>query len=178
MKRVSILTIAIVLLFGLLALPSLADKTKPTKHQVSSFEASSRFSTQLTFTPAITVFLPLVLNQPAPPPAPASVEITNLIFSGSDEYVEIRNNGPGNQSMDGWQIVSVVGSQTFDFPSGIILRVNQTLRVHSGSGALNNPPSDLFWTTAFIWNNNGDKAELRDDQGIVRDTLCYGNGCP
>lgn len=53
-----------------------------------------------------------------------------------------------------------------------------TLRVHSGPEAINNPPGDLLWTTTFIWNNNGDKAELGDNQGVVRDQLCYAGGCP
>ena len=80
--------------------------------------------------------------------------------------------------MDGWQIVSVVGSQTYNFPNGITLGVGQILRVHSGPGATDNPPSNLLWTTSYIWNNDGDKAELRDSQSNVRDTFCYGSGCP
>jgi len=118
------------------------------------------------------IFLPVIFK------SPNSLEISNLTYQGSDEYVEIRNNGPGSQSMNGWQIVSVRGSQTFDFPNGIILGVNQTVRVHSGPNAIDKPPGDLLWSYAFLWNNNGDKAELRDDQGIVRDTWCYLDGCP
>jgi hypothetical protein len=178
MRRALLFASTLVILFGLLALPSLADKTIPTKHTAPSLEASSRFSTQLTFTPSFTAYVPIVLNEPGVQNAPNGLEITNLIYSGADEYVEIRNNGSGSQSLNGWQIVSVRGSQTFDFPNGIILGVNQTLRVHSGPGAINNPPGDLFWSTAFLWNNDGDKAELRDDQGIVRDTSCYLDGCP
>jgi hypothetical protein len=74
--------------------------------------------------------VPIVLYDPGVQSAPNGLEITNLIYSGADEYVEIRNNGPDSQSMNGWQIVSVRGSQIFDFPNGIILGVNQTVRVH------------------------------------------------
>jgi hypothetical protein len=80
--------------------------------------------------------------------------------------------------MDGWQIVSEVGPQTYDFPNGITLGMSETLRVHSGPDAIDSPPNDLLWSTAYIWNNEGDKAELKDDQGVVRDTSCYKNGCP
>lgn len=80
--------------------------------------------------------------------------------------------------MTGWRIVSVVGNQVYNFPAGYTLAADATVRVHSGPGALNNPPDDLFWTTGYIWNDAGDKAELRDPTGLVVDSLCYGSGCP
>ena len=171
-----------VALFGLLILPGFASKadvpSSPGRQAIQPLEASSTFSAQMTFTPVATIYLPIVIGSGETPPSNGDLEITDLVPDGSDEYVEITNNGSTSQSMNGWQIVSVVGSQTYDFPDGITLGVGQTLRVHSGSGAINNPPTDLLWTGAFIWNNSGDKAELKDNLGAVRDSFCYDDGCP
>ncbi len=176
------LTISILgsmLLFGSLALYGLANEPKTTLLPVENITTTSvntvKQTVQITFTPVATIFLPIALKPAIPI---NSLEISNIIPSGSDETVEIRNNGPDGQSMNGWQLVSVRGTQIFTFPNGITLGVGQTLRIHSGPDAIDNPPSDLFWSTNFLWNNNGDKAELKDDQGQVRDTLCYGDGCP
>jgi len=167
-----------VALFGLLALPGFARRAEtpllPARQPIQPREPSFTFSAQMTFTPVTTIYLPIVIDS-----KPLNtLEITNLVAAGSDEYVEITNNGPASQLMNGWQIVSVVGSQTYDFPDGITLGVGQSLRVHSGSGAVDNPPTDLRWTTGFIWNNTGDKAELKDNLGVVRDSFCYDAGCP
>jgi hypothetical protein len=121
-----------------------------------------------------TVYLPIIIKPPDPP---SDLDITALVYEGSDEFVEIRNNGAGSQSMAGWTLISVVGPQTYNFPA-ITLGPGQTVRIHSGSGAFDSPPADLFWTDAFIWNNAGDKAELRDNLGNLVDDRCYGSGCP
>ncbi len=172
-RHISLLVIVLIVLFGSLALPGLASEPKiplPLDKLTLSIEASA----QITYTMLATtyVYLPIIVV------SPNDLEIINLSYSGRDEYLEIENNGPGTQSMDGWQIVSVRGPQTYDFPNGITLGKGETLRVHSGPDAIDNPPNNLLWTTAYIWNNEGDKAELKDAQGVVRDTSCYGNGCP
>lgn len=108
-----------------------------------------------------------------------ALRISALSYSGADEYITIRNDGPTSQVLTGWRIVSVVGTQIFYFPSGFTLTVGATVRVHSGPGApISNPPTDLRWTTAYIWNNDGDKAELRNAAGTLVDSRCYGSGCP
>jgi len=50
--------------------------------------------------------------------------------------------------------------------------------VHTGPDAWGNGASDLKWTTAYIWNNDGDKAELRNAAGTVVSNKCYASGCP
>lgn len=130
-----------------------------------------------------TVYLPIVIRpQPTPTPSPtpippSNLDLTALVYEGSDEYVEIRNNGAGGQDMTGWYLVSVVGPQTYYFPA-MIISPGQTVRIHSGPAAFDAPPAHLFWTSAFIWNNTGDKAELRTSSGNLVDSRCYGNGCP
>jgi hypothetical protein len=108
----------------------------------------------------------------------ADLYIHSLVYDQSDERVEIRNRGNGAQDMTNWRIHSVVGDQWYDFPSGYTLGAGQSVRVHSGPDALDNPPSDLLWGYAYIWRNEGDKAVLYDDLGQEVDSSCYGNGCP
>ena len=143
----------------------------------ASFSATSTPGQPLTITdpPPIdpltrTVYLPIV-TRPA-----NTIEISQLQYSGSDEYIEIANNGPGVQNLDGWVIRSTTGSQTYTFGS-INLGIGQSVRVHSGPGAFSNPPFDLLWSTAYLWNNAGDEAELYDNENVLRDSLCYSDGC-
>ena len=170
---ISLFTITLIILFGLLALPILASEPKvplsPSKY-IPSFETSARVSSQLTFTPVATLYFPIVRNQ-------NTVRIVRLVYRARDEYIEIKNNGPRSQLMDGWQIVSVVGSQTYTFPNGITIGVGRTVRVHSGSAAFNSPPNDLFWTSVSMWRNTGDKAILIDNEGSLHDEYCYLAGC-
>jgi competence protein ComEC len=109
---------------------------------------------------------------------PASLRITSLIYDSRDERIAITNNGGQAQAMTGWKIQSVVGSQWYYFPSGYTLGAGATVRVHSGPDAISNPPGDLLWTTAYIWNNDGDKAVLYNSAGQQVDSYCYKAGCP
>jgi len=129
------------------------------------------------------LFLPLVLRAeppPAPPPPlpPNALTIQMLSYSGRDEYVTIRNDGTSAQPMTGWRLVSVVGTQTYYFPGGYVLAAGATVRVHTGPDAWGDGVSGLKWTTAYIWNNEGDKAELRNAAGTVVSSRCYLAGCP
>jgi len=84
----------------------------------------------------------------------------------TNEYVRIDNIGGTAVSMTGWRILSVVGPQTFHFPS-YLLQPGASIYVHSGPDA---PPSSgnrLRWTTAYIWNNAGDEARLISPSGTV-----------
>jgi hypothetical protein len=172
---ISLFIIILTVLFGLLALPILASESKallsPSKY-IPPFESSARVSSQLTFTPVTTLYLPIILNPPN------DLRIVTLVYRTQDEYIEIKNNGHVPQLMDSWQIVSVVGSQVYTFPNGITLNVGQTVRVHSGPAALDSPPTDLLWTTSRIWRNAGDIAALLDNEGALRSTYCYLDGCP
>jgi competence protein ComEC len=87
--------------------------------------------------------------------------------------------------MVGWSIQSYDGtstpcaplsSQIFDFPSGFVLRAGTSVRVHSGPDGGDRTPSvtDLPWTRSYIWNNDGDRADLRRPGGAVVDYYRYG----
>jgi hypothetical protein len=59
-----------------------------------------------------------------------------------------------------------------------VLGAGASVRVHSGPDAFEDPPGDLFWSTAYLWNNEGDEAVLYDEGNGVVDRACYLNGCP
>lgn len=106
-------------------------------------------------------------------PPQSDLRITYLQYSGTDEYVKISNYGGSNQTMTAWKLVSEVGNQTYWFPSGYVLPAGDYVRIHSGPGASSNPPHDLKWTGAYIWNNDGDAAALYDSGGHLVDRWSY-----
>jgi competence protein ComEC len=125
------------------------------------------------------VYLPLLLQQSSATPPPVSdLQITALNGTTTPESVVIENKGAAAQDLTGWTLFSVEGSQVFSFPAGFVLAAGGSVTVSSGSGAVDNPPSVLRWTTASIWNNSGDKAELRNAASVVVSSACYSAGCP
>lgn len=106
--------------------------------------------------------------------APQSdLRITYLRYDTSDEYVKISNHGGIAQNMTGWRIHSEVGNQTYWFPGGYVLPAGDYVRIHSGPGSYSNPPHDLKWSGAYIWNNAGDAAALYDSAGHLVDRWAY-----
>ncbi len=115
---------------------------------------------------------------PTPTPLPPKLEIISLICDDIDERVSIRNTGGQAQVMTGWKIESVVGQQWYDdFPPDYTLAAGAIVHIHSGPGAISNPPGDLLWTTAYIWRNDGDEAVLHDPTGQAVGHRCCPAGC-
>lgn len=132
---------------------------------------------------AAVVFIAAQSGSPVAKPTPsavpvADVKITQLSGSTTPEYVLIQNTGTAPQDLSGWYLESTIGPQTFNFPIGLTLNPSATLRLESYTGATNNPPSTLLWSTDPIWRNAGDKAVLRNRAGAAINTLCYGDACP
>ncbi|WP_077212032.1 S-layer homology domain-containing protein [Bacillus dakarensis] len=98
-------------------------------------------------------------TSPAPSPVVKS-DIRIISVDEANEKVTIKNAGSLNVDMSGWKLVSVEGNQTYDFPTGFILKAGATVTIASGSNAVNKPPNILRWTNANIWNNSGDPAQL------------------
>lgn len=88
------------------------------------------------------------------------IQITNLDLI--NEIVTIHNSSNQDSSMKGWRLVSVEGNQSYEFPENYILKAGSTATIASGSAS-----GDLKWTTAYIWNNSGDTAELYDSNGAL-----------
>ena len=125
-----------------------------------------------------------LINPPTPPAligtpiAQPDVKIMLLSGTTTPEYIQIQNAGMGSQDMSGWYLESVAGPQLFNFPAGFSLESGASVRVESFTGAVNNPPQALLWSTDAIWRNTGDKAILRNQAGVAVSTECYGDACP
>lgn len=78
------------------------------------------------------------------------------------EVVTIKNIGTSSVNMTGWILLSKVGHQTYTFPDGFVLNAGATVKISSGSAAVDNPPFVLKWTESYMWNNKGDAAKLYD----------------
>lgn len=92
----------------------------------------------------------------------SNLEIVSVDLSS--EKVVIKNNSNEAINLHGHVLVSVVGNQRYTFPS-YNLASGSTVSVYSGRGS-----GDLKWTGGYIWNNDGDSAELLDSNGDLLDT--------
>lgn len=120
----------------------------------------------VTPTPSTT---PTPTITPTPTTAPAQLRIGFLQCESRNEYVRVDNYGSVAVSMQGWDIYSVEGPQTFNFPA-YSLPAGESVYVHSGPDAPGTGGNRIRWTTAYIWNNDGDTARLITPQGTVVDT--------
>jgi hypothetical protein len=101
---------------------------------------------------------------PTATPGVAILVIGTLQCETRNEYVRIANIGAGTANLSGWRILSVVGSQTYYF-SAYQLQPGDSVYVHSGPDAPPTSGNHLFWTSAYIWNNDGDEARLINPAG-------------
>lgn len=107
--------------------------------------------------------------RPAPTPTPqqrcgaTSARVTDLNLEA--ERVTVSGSG----SMRGWSIRSRTGGQRYDFPPDFVL--SGSVRVQSGPNSCSPSSSVLCWTTAYVWNNNGDAASLYDCDGALVNTV-------
>ncbi|NPE23306.1 hypothetical protein DWB64_15910 [Fusibacter sp. A1] len=77
----------------------------------------------------------------------------------SSEEVVIKNTSDQAVQLKAYKLVSVTGNQTYTF-GDYLLEAGKTVTVYSGQGS-----GDLRWTGSYIWNNDGDPAELYDGSG-------------
>lgn len=142
-----------------------------------------------TSTQASTAPPPNVTTTPAPTPTPTSeagrpprfpIRIDDIFFDGiagssePDEYVEFTNVAGETVDLTGWQLVSVQGNQRYRFPTRATTVAGKTCRVYTNQ---DDPEFCGFnWrSSAAIWRNAGDKAELRNAAGLLVDHFCYGD---
>ncbi|GAA0177045.1 hypothetical protein SH2C18_03410 [Clostridium sediminicola] len=83
----------------------------------------------------------------------ANVKIASVDLS--QEIVTIKNDSASDVNMSGWKLVSVEGNQTYNFPSNYVLKAGATITIASGKST-----GSLKWTGSYIWNNDGDAAQL------------------
>lgn len=131
--------------------------------QVGSKIYSTADSGNIVFTVTKSSFKVSTTPWATPPQQNALVTITGV--NEDNETVSVKNNGTNNVDMTGWKLVSVEGNQTYEFPAGYMLNAGATVTVTSGPNAVHSPPSKLKWTTANIWLNSGDPAQLFNSKG-------------
>ena len=108
---------------------------------------------------------------PAAPPEPTGgkIVIVKVYNKSKTEYVDITNRGDTAVDLGGWHLYGSKDDQRligdYFFPSGFMLRPGQLVRLHSGEGGTDSPPSDIYWTEKYVWNNKGETVYLRDVAG-------------
>lgn len=95
-----------------------------------------------------------------------SVVITDLDVKG--EMVTIENKSDKTVDMSYWKLVSKKGYQTYDFPVGYKLQSGETIYIASGAQK-QHLRRYIHWLSDYLWNNDGDKAQLYDDKGELVD---------
>lgn len=101
-----------------------------------------------------------------PTSAPGQLTIGQLRCDSADEHVRIDNLGAAAVNLTGWRLRSVVGPQTYHFPA-YTLAPGSSVYIHSGPAAPPTGGNNLHWTNSYIWNNNGDQAQLITPAGAV-----------
>ena len=91
----------------------------------------------------------------------------------NDEWVVRKNFGNRAKQLRGWTVRDTTG-HVYRFGT-FKLRTGRSVKIHTGSGA--NSRTDRYWRQDFyVWNNDGDKATLRNNSGTRMDTCNGGDG--
>ena len=125
------------------------------------------------------VAVPVVL--PAAADATPVVRITKIHYgqSGTNlntEYIVFKNTTGSSRSIKGWKIVSAPASdnQYYVFPATKI-PAHGTLTLYTGHGT--NGTGKRYWNAnSPRWNNDGDKAVLKNSSGGTVDSCQYAGG--
>lgn len=89
------------------------------------------------------------------------------------EWVRITNHSSRARVMTGWKLRDITGF-VYVFPN-FTLGAGKSVKVHTGSGS--NTRTDLYWRlSGYVWNNTGDRATLKNRNGVVVDTCSWGDG--
>jgi len=92
---------------------------------------------------------------------------TRSNISLNAEYVTIKNVGSTSRSLTGFTVRDAQ-NHVYTFGS-FTLRAGKVVRLHTGRGT--NTATDRYWgRSAYIWNNTGDKATLKNRAGSTVDT--------
>jgi len=116
--------------------------------------------------------------------AGASIDITGLQYDspGADdgsnaslnaEWIQLTNTGSGAVTLTGWTITDAQ-SHRYAFPTAT-LAAHATVKVHTGHGT--DTSTNRYWNSgAYIWNNTGDTATLRNPGGTTVAEYGYATG--
>ncbi|MBU4265703.1 MAG: lamin tail domain-containing protein [Candidatus Altiarchaeales archaeon] len=84
------------------------------------------------------------------------------------EWVEVSNSGV-EVDMTRWTLQDEQ-EHIYTFPSGFEIETGGSVKIHTGEGT--DTSSDLYWNLGRgVWNNNGDTAILKDQDGEIVDEM-------
>ncbi len=156
------------------ATPSLT----PTPSQTPTPTGTITITATPTRTPTITGTLPTATQTRTPTPTATLVPgvfIVDIEFAPEthplDEYVTIRNQTKYFIPMEGWTLRDE-NQNIFTFPRYTLVSW-ASVKVWTTDGIID--PDNLYWGRLEpVWNDHGDCAYLRDDEGKLFDSECYG----
>lgn len=90
----------------------------------------------------------------------------------NQEFVRIKNTSRVAINITGYRLHDRAGWRYF-FPQTTVA-AGQTVYVHTGKGR-NNPWHRYWGRSAYVWNNTGDNATLRDNLGRYLDNCSWGS---
>jgi hypothetical protein len=119
--------------------------------------------------------------QASPALAAGPVKITKIHYgqNGTNlntEYIVFKNTTSSAVQLKGWKVISAPSSdnQKYTFPRTKV-GAGHTLTLYTGKGT--NGPGKRYWgATSPVWNNDGDKAVLKNASGTAVDTCQYAGG--
>lgn len=118
----------------------------------------------------------------APAQAAPAVLITKVYYDspGSDtgsnkslnaEYVRLTNKRSSVINLKGWYVRDKAG-HTYKFTSDYRVGGGKSIYIHTGKGT--NTGTDRYWgRAAYVWNNTGDAAYLRNPSGTLIDSCSW-----
>jgi hypothetical protein len=133
---------------------------------------------------AVAVGGSLALSAPAQAATPA-IQITKVYYDspGTDnrsnsslnaEYVKLTNRRSTTVNLKSWTLRDKA-NHVYKFSGDVKLAAGASVTIHTGKGT--NTSSHRYWGSgAYIWNNTGDTAYVRDTAGKLIDSCSWGKG--
>jgi len=118
-------------------------------------------------------------------PASAAIRIERIRYDApgpdrrtnahlNEERVVLINTGDTVRNIGGWTVRDLAGRR-YRIPDGFRLGPDRLVRISTGNGS--DDGNDLFWGSGnYIWNNNADRATLRNRSGDIIDRCGYNDG--
>jgi hypothetical protein len=125
------------------------------------------------------VVAPFVQTPPALAASPIKITKIHYAQTGTNlntEYIVFKNTSTSSVRMKGWKVISAPSSdnQRYTFPRTKV-GPGKTVTLYTGSGT--NGPGRRYWgASSPVWNNDGDKAVLKNASGTTVDTCQYAGG--
>jgi len=97
----------------------------------------------------------------------------------NNEWVRLTNTSKSAVQLKGWTIRDR-SNHVYTFKASYSLKPAARVYVHTGRGTNGKPDgNDLYWgSRAYIWNNTGDTATLKNASGKTVDTCKFGSKGP